>query len=417
MPKRRQTAAALVLLALHQHLGALGKDETSAAPNPAGNVGGVGQRCGGKGWSGATTCPRHLFCNHTNEYWWDCQHGKPQDAWAPTQDAVAAAGPHVASHMSRADIVQQLNERFAAGSPSNDLKSTGILIHQFHNGMDGDWKAWMPCPPTCFGGPCWCASFSDRFSASILNAHTVTKKGIIGMYSMQNPGFIYNPDIVTVSCAYPADGGSESKSCKPGAEGCVPGCGDKWCHFDPTMPNNMDTSCAWPASELERVLNLQQGANSNYNEIVVPAKDVVDNLPNSILAIFYVKGSKAEDEARKVHADFLANFAETSIAARNIPLVELDPKKPEAPFSDVTSSRLLMGASGFSRSASTALRRDGAAGALSPLLAALAAVILAGAMGGLALRRASGPRRDDQPDAQALLQAPAAGGDNGAERA
>jgi len=197
----------------------------------------------------------------------------------------------------------------------------------------------MPCPPTCNGGPCWCAPFGDRFSTSILNAKTVGPKGDIGMYSTENPGFILAPWAMKVSCAYPADGGSESKSCKPGETNCVPGCGKKWCQFDPAIPNNMDTSCAWHPEELERVLTLQENANSKYNEVVVDAASWVDNLPGSIEAIFYVKGSNAEQQARQVHTDFLREFADKSLSARGAPLLEMDPKNAETPFTDVTNTR------------------------------------------------------------------------------
>jgi len=323
----------------HAHVAHSGRDE-------AGNVGGVGQRCGGGGWKGGAMCPPGLVCNRTNEFWWDCQHPTGQDTTEVASHATEVALARVllkhSNLLGKAEVVERINTRFTRGHPTSDLQSAGLIIHQFHNGMDGDWKAWMPCPETCWGSPCWCARFNDRFSTSIVNAQMVDERGRVGMYSMDNPGFIFAPDVAKVFCAYPADGGSESKNCEAGQEGCLPGCGAKWCKFNPAIPHNMDTNCAWPAADLQRVLQLQAHGNSRYNEVVVDAKAFVDNLPRSIEAIFYVKGSKAEDEARRVHADFLATFAETSRSARRVPLLEMDMGNPDMPFKDVTHERAVL---------------------------------------------------------------------------
>ena len=240
---------------------------------------------------------------------------RPTAAVAPS----AAAGPPPSQAEPKGSVVDVLNARFKNGHPTDDLAAAGVLVHQFHNGADSDWRPWMPCPDTCYGGPCWCSKFNDRFSCSIVSVKTLSKKGDVGMYSVQNAGFVLRPAANKVNCAYPADGGSESKSCKDEA-GCVPGCGSKWCssmqnflvmcvmvprgkigvsclsrvamgpassfpsgtqtsrtlpgscvsircEFDPAVPNNMDTSCAWHPEELSRVLTLQEGARSAYNEV------------------------------------------------------------------------------------------------------------------------------------------------------
>jgi len=290
---------------------------------------GPGQRCGGKGWHASGVCAPGLFCNHTNEYWWDCQQDDDAREAAP-----ALSSPVMSGLLSSAGLppsIAELNQRFRAGQPSNSLDTVGVLLHQFHDGADGDWKPWLPCPSTCYGHDCWCSRFSDRFSVTIANARMAKAVGKLELYSENNPGFVLAPWAMKVKCAFPADGGTESKQCDPKDSSCEPGCGRTWC--DPNDGGiGLNTICAWRPEELQEVLSRQENAGSAYNEVVVDEQKWVQNLPSTIQAVFYLKGSDGERDAREVHSMFVEEFEQLSLAARDALLVELDPSNLEAPF-------------------------------------------------------------------------------------
>ena len=90
----------------------------------------------------------------------------------------AAALPVIpASNDGTMALVDILNARFLAGSPSDTLEEAGVVVHQFDGGgfnewgvnvaggANTTWAAWMPCP----SGQ-WCSKFGDRFSVSVVNA-------------------------------------------------------------------------------------------------------------------------------------------------------------------------------------------------------------------------------------------------------
>ena len=141
-------------------------------------------------------------------------------------------------------LVDILNARFLAGSPSDRLAEAGVVVHQFDGGgfdewgvseaggANTSWAAWMPCPDGQ-----WCAKFGDRFSVSVVNARQPF------LFSQTNGGIIVNTDTSErgTMCAWATDARSfrSARTCLAdgdrfrwgdGAqkfvrrEGCVPGC-------------------------------------------------------------------------------------------------------------------------------------------------------------------------------------------------
>ena len=126
----------------------------------------------------------------------------------------------------RGTTVEELNWRFFDHSESSDLAKAGVLVHTFDNTESQDGFLWKPCSEDD-----WCAQFSNRLSASIIN------EDIRSMYAPEAGGVVLSPTASTVLCSYLADGGTMNKFCLPPAPpGCVPGCADgqtsmpNWCN-------------------------------------------------------------------------------------------------------------------------------------------------------------------------------------------
>ena len=170
-----------------------------------------------------------------------------------------------------AHVAAQLNARFHAGHPSNDLAAAGLLVHQF-DGYDTEDKfmpPWRPCA-SCAPGECRkCIETSDRLSAAIIyrnmTADPLTRldvkahaRGALPLYSRGTAGLILSPTANQLLCAYPYDGGSGGKLCSPlGVSAhCVPGCtqrGEDWC-----TEAKRGAECAWAPSHLKDALVLRE---------------------------------------------------------------------------------------------------------------------------------------------------------------
>ncbi|KAL3895239.1 MAG: hypothetical protein SGPRY_013565, partial [Prymnesium sp.] len=176
--------------------------------------------------------------------------------------------------------------RFLNGEPSNDLSAAGILIRQF-DGLENQARPWEPCLPGS-----WCFVYSDRFASSLINQ----KQPLL--YSRTAGGFILNPSVARVLCAYYSDGGSQKKQCSPPgvSDRCSPGCAR-------TCSQLRDfRGCSWPASGFQQMMEQQQMLHSGggHNEVVVDGHHWVENLPSIILAAVMVDGEK--DTAASKHA-------------------------------------------------------------------------------------------------------------------
>jgi len=250
-------------------------------------------------------------------------------------------------------VVDAINNRFASGQPSNNLTMAGVLIHQFDSTEGGDDamdERWLPCPKTCYGHACWCASVGDRWSTSMVNTYTPrTSLNELILFSKRAGGLIVSPNN-TVLCSYPQDGATADRVCdQPGA--CIPGCYTEvlnhstpkpcWCDeiapawSCPISPSTNRTSpCAWKPTDLAQMMQRQAQVNT-YNEVIVATSEYAAGLPHSLDAIFFLASAEChaapncEPLARSTHAAVLAKY---NLTADRLPLLSLNVTEPMRPF-------------------------------------------------------------------------------------
>ena len=139
-------------------------------------------------------------------------------------------------------VVDKLNARFAAGRPSDNLRSAGILIHQFDGRDDPnpDGTPWMP----------------QRNDATSISAALVNKalepeqdRHNVPVYSYSLAGLILDPQHNKVRCSYAFDVGSVKWK---GA------CNKRRCQDHETADGHGRSGCAFNPSALQQMLTIQQ---------------------------------------------------------------------------------------------------------------------------------------------------------------
>ena len=242
-------------------------------------------------------------------------------------------------------VVDQLNDRFRLGAPSNDPDSAGVLVHQF-DGQEDYTHGWNPCTSQSIND--WCTKYSDRFASSLINKRVPflfnTAGGMVFRMAADNQ----------ILCAMSGDGGTMSVVCDPPgvSNACVPGCWSCLDESNQPIPSCQPTwctesqpwQCGWKPSELQGML-MQQEANligsacvvdgKCYNEVIVDTETFEAHLPHSLEAFFFLSTSSMSDEAhaREVHSSFLASYAGL-VTAHAVPLLKLTLSNDE-PFSCV----------------------------------------------------------------------------------
>ena len=260
---------------------------------------------------------------------------------SPPTPPPQAPSPNFPVQGSASALVATLNEQWIHGEPSNDIRRAGILLHTFDNteddvtarmslGLPGNVatataEPWLPC-----NAQAWCGMYHGRFSASIVNHH---QNQLFQTHS--TAGVILSPS-TGIFCSYPVDGGTMEKFCPPDAPpGCAPGCADtegnpNWCAHDEAWTISVSSqvwSCAFRPTDLEAMLRHHLFSRAHqYNEVVVDTNSYASNLPESLLAIFYLRNgpnggdsSPGADKARAVHQRFLNKYPQ-----QRTPLVSLD---------------------------------------------------------------------------------------------
>ena len=223
-------------------------------------------------------------------------------------------------------VVDQVNARFLAGTPSNDPNLAGVLVHQF-DGQEAMPEQWLPCPETTS----WCSAFRDRFATSLINARAP--------YLFNNNGGLlfrmFPPSTNRIFCSYAGDGGTMTTACDPPgeSESCLPGCwtsvgggGPNWC--TPSRP----WQCAFRPEDLGAMLQLHMGGQGHYNEVILSTADYVRHLPFSLEAMFVL--DPGDEATRHAHALFLARYG---LSASDVPLLFFD--RAHKRFRDVSHAR------------------------------------------------------------------------------
>jgi len=216
-----------------------------------------------------------------------------------------------------------------ASTADDALARSGVFVTQVDATHDA-LRPWLPCLQA--EGPCF-ADVGDngtRFSGSVLS------RRLPGIWGGGQPGFVLQPSSISIRCAYSRDGytfgrgfgkkaGNGSSHMRTAA--CPPGEGRCWCESlgQQLCPASHRTPCAWRHAEIGQMQQQQAALQSTYNELVFEWADVVDRLPQSIMAIF-VAANGDLPAARALHASFLEAF-EPLTTAEGTPLLVYDPRR------------------------------------------------------------------------------------------
>ena len=160
------------------------------------------------------------------------------------------------------------------------MNASGVLVHVFDQLEDwGHSRGFAPCHSG------WCADSFQFESCTIVNS-------LLPHLFGRGAGVVLSP-ATRVSCAFPADGGTQGKSL---SQVCGrPACSRKrwW-------------GCAFPAHQLADMMRAQLAHNpAGYNEVVVSVIEWDEHLPDVIEAIVSLGDLK---KARAVHRAFLSEY-------------------------------------------------------------------------------------------------------------
>jgi len=178
--------------------------------------------------------------------------------------------------------IDQINERFQSGHPSNTLAEAGVLVHQF-DGLE-DWDNGRGYRP-CHSG--WCNGRYDHVSVSLINRQ-------LPLVFNDNGGIVLST-ATRFNCSFPHDGGTQSRSISSA-------CGLR---------------TAYPPNRLKECMQNQLVAHSReYNEFVVSAQYWDAHLPRVVEAIMFVRDAS---QAKKAHAAFVRRYGIRIPLVRYVP--------------------------------------------------------------------------------------------------
>ena len=223
-----------------------------------------------------------------------------------------------------------------------------MLLHQL-DGWETDAAPWKPCHSVSGRA---CGRYGDRISCMLVYRSMGDRKDrlAIPLISLDG-GLVIRPEVNRVLCVFGGDGASLNNNCDPPGihDGCIPGCGTnpEWCSKSrPLLANNCRCglfNCngrprPWRASDAGFVMEQHEkygpdysepGFHSGYNEVVLESRRWEANLPQAVQAFFFIRGASDEAAIRRAHANFLAEY---SLAAQEVPLLQLDPGRWDDPF-------------------------------------------------------------------------------------
>ena len=204
----------------------------------------------------------------------------------------------------------------------------GIVLRQFDN-TESHEEPWRGCPR---GGPTDsnndCNIFGNRLSASVIfpEQRRGSIDASIPLFAVSS-GVIFNPTAIGITCAYSNDGGSRGRSDGCGTDWCpaTRGATDGWCDGRPHAPANLKNALKGSLSR------------GGYNEVIIDSQHLQSKLPQAIAAFFFVRG-QPKDTIVKAHRAFIAKYSTKGVTEATVPLVELDDKNWDAPFSAAAST-------------------------------------------------------------------------------
>ena len=204
--------------------------------------------------------------------------------------------------------MNELNNRFANGHPSNTLHENGVLVRQFDrlSAIDGG-MPWLPCPLDY-----WCGRFHAQWPASIINTNVRI------LYYPDTSGIIFDSSVIDIFCTYYGDGKSMARDCDGGyGDGttCIPGCAPVGSQCLSTECSCWD--CSFPPEHLADALQSQLNAGVlRHNEVIIDTRSAV--MPDVVLAFFHMG---ADDGLQATRARFLESYG---LGEDRAPIVRLD---------------------------------------------------------------------------------------------
>jgi hypothetical protein len=197
---------------------------------------------------------------------------------------------------------------------SGELADAGALVHNF-DGWEDHSRMWR--------------ATGDQ-SASFISSLPSFDGGVIPIFH-ESPGLIFRPRIIHVRCGKGGDSGGHCGGWCPSTNeiGNVDwyqypgdGCGGSWRPQD--FGIYLQRQAAWQI----------RNSRLQYNEIIIDGDEVTRRLPHSIEAFFYCKGHSGDRKSVMAVRDaFLQEYA-GQISESDVPLVELNLRDWENPFSD-----------------------------------------------------------------------------------
>ena len=243
------------------------------------------------------------------------------------------------------DVVRLLNGWWQRGQPSNVVTEAGVLLRQFDDLEVDELAHWLQCDGACaetdrLGSH----NFTGIWPSSIINArhhrnlfypHSNDKDTHSGVGSGASRGgyVLAPPPLNRFFCAYPGDGHSRidgHTSLWSEANSMRHGC-KHLCDESKNQTYSSHKKCAYAPERLRECLQAAILAKRSkdapnrvlrsYNEVVVDARRVAQNLPYSLLGVFYTEPSTYAEAADR-HSRFLATYTHTRGGA-DFPLMHL----------------------------------------------------------------------------------------------
>ena len=274
-------------------------------------------------------------------------------SWPPPPPALAPP-PALPPPQPHGVVAARLNQRFRDGVAADGLERAGVVLHQF-DGMDDPDPTGTPWKPTIRQANRDHSRTTDRISAALVNRAMTPEpppaEGRWPIYSHSLSGVVLSPRHNALLCSYSFDSGTIDRTCKAAAKSggsCVPGCTkdgrNQWCEEGANGANHK-WPCAWRPTDLRPMLELRERLRVNlrkpegktwddhkfYNELIFSAETYVGALPQSIEAVFFLKGGdcgdvfdgpKCEGYAVQAHRTMRAHFG---LSGEEMPLLRLDP--------------------------------------------------------------------------------------------
>eukprot|EP00747_Dinoflagellata_sp_TGD_P168458 gnl/TRDRNA2_/TRDRNA2_194874_c0_seq1.p1 gnl/TRDRNA2_/TRDRNA2_194874_c0~~gnl/TRDRNA2_/TRDRNA2_194874_c0_seq1.p1 ORF type:complete len:331 (-),score=38.13 gnl/TRDRNA2_/TRDRNA2_194874_c0_seq1:4-996(-) len=249
-----------------------------------------------------------------------------------------------------AQVVKDINLRFAHGKPSNDIQAAGVVLHGLNT-----------------KGGCLDALKASNRSAedNLITSSFIINSGMPHAFLLSSVGFVITSRAAaaSLSCSYPTDGmsclvGNAQYDAGPNTSESVAGCLGR---VENAMPQATQKTrkmrwcskkvlwgCSWPPNALKGMMMLHRERTAKdkqdcgckcglYNELVMKTAKLVEHMPDAIEAIYFLSDDefRARHETGKDSDESKATAVRDSFAehfGRLLPLLRVTCFSQPAPF-------------------------------------------------------------------------------------